>query len=560
MKEFDEYTLAEKIVIKRKCQQSLLNFTVIFFEMLQGEKFRLNWHHRYIFHELEKIIRGKSDNPNTIINLPPGGTKTEIISIHLPAYCNMLVSIGELDKVRNLNLSYADTLVKRNSRRTRDIINSEEYRTFWPCQFGVNQDQEWEIINDKGKTVSTTVSKSSGGQVTGSRGGYMRNPDNPRFTGSVNLDDFDKPKDMFSETKRENNQSMLTNTIRSRRADEHTPVLAIAQRLHIEDSSGYLLNGGMGINFRNIIIPGLINQSYIDALPSPINKICEQMVKKHDPVQYNGEDHWSYWHEKESAQDYLHLLERDDYTFHSQVMQKPVKPGGNLIDIDWFNTYTALPRLNSIKIFVDTNSGKVTDRNDFNVFTVAGIGEDNNIYILEVSRAKFDVDELKDEANRLWEYWRTDTGNNKQPCLYMSIEDKQAGQGLITQLKKAKSISVVPVQRGNNQNKYVRFQNIKHEIKQGRVYIPDHNCRDANGNRVTDIPLWNCKHRSASTMWVSEFLSEAANLNVGVLLDQESGFDDQMDTLFDCLDDFCLQNGGVNISAMTSNLSHILGY
>ena len=87
MKEFDEYTLAEKIVIKRKCQQSLLNFTVIFFEMLQGEKFRLNWHHRYIFHELEKIIRGKSDNPNTIINLPPGGTKTEIISIHLPVYC-----------------------------------------------------------------------------------------------------------------------------------------------------------------------------------------------------------------------------------------------------------------------------------------------------------------------------------------------------------------------------------------------------------------------------------------------------------------------------------------
>ena len=142
----------------------------------------------------------------------------------------------------------------------------------------------------------------------------------------------------------------------------------------------------------------------------------------------------------------------------------------------------------------------------------------------------------------------------------MSIEDKQAGQGLITQLKKAKSISVVPVQRGNDQNKYVRFMNIKHEIKQGRVYIPDHNNIDANGKRVTDIPLWNCKHRSANTMWVSEFLSEAANLTVGVLLDQETGFDDQMDTLFDCLDDFCLQNGGVNVAAMTSNLSHILGY
>ena len=169
-------------------------------------------------------------------------------------------------------------------------------------------------------------------------------------------------------------------------------------------------------------------------------------------------------------------------------------------------------------------------------------------------------DELLEEANRIWNYWRQDKAHNKQPCVYMKVEDKAAGQGLIQVLKKRNHVSVVPVPRGANQNKYVRFCNVKHELKQGKVFIPDHTAKDANGNKITEIPLWLCKDRSANVHWVPEFLAELANVNVGVLLDQEAGYDDQLDVLMDALDDFCLENSNFNVSAMTSNLSHILGY
>ena len=132
--DWDELTFEERLALKIKSEKSFLNFTRIWFELLQGEELLVNWHHKWIASEIDKIVRG-GQSKNIAISIPPGGTKTELISIHLPAYTNMLVQTGVLDKFRNLNISFADTLVKRNSRRTRDIIASKEYQELWPCEF-----------------------------------------------------------------------------------------------------------------------------------------------------------------------------------------------------------------------------------------------------------------------------------------------------------------------------------------------------------------------------------------------------------------------------------------
>ena len=125
--EWEELDFCQRLAIKRRSEKSFLNFTRLWFELVQGEKLLVNWHHRLIAQEVDRVVRGGHSSENIAISIPPGGTKTEFMSIHLPAYTNMLVSIGELEKFRNLNLSFADTLVKRNSRRTRDIIGSRDY-------------------------------------------------------------------------------------------------------------------------------------------------------------------------------------------------------------------------------------------------------------------------------------------------------------------------------------------------------------------------------------------------------------------------------------------------
>lgn len=533
--EFENQSFAERLAIKLACERSFLNFTRIFFELLQGDRMLVNWHHKWMGEELDRIVVGGDHSTNIIFSVPPGSSKTETVSIHLPAYTNMLVQTGQLKRFRNLNLSFADTLVKRNSRRTRDIIASREFQEFWPCSFGVNQAEEWEIVNGKGKSVGQTVSRGMGGQITGGRAGYFGD----EFSGAVILDDPDKPEDMFSKTKRDTQQRKMVNTIRSRRGDkskEHpTPFFIIQQRLHIEDTTGFCLAGGMGVKFKQIKIPALITEKYISTLPEHIQELCWNDIKDSDFVTLGGEKHWSFWPKMEGVEQLIELRERDPYTFASQYQQEPIKMSGNLVNTDSFGRYKVLPQLLWLAVYVDTNSGKVTDRNDFTVFNLCGMGVDGKMYVIEIKRGKWTPTELLAEAKACWNRWRAMSPPDKKVTLrYMKVEDKQAGQGLIADLQRENNVPVSPVQRGQGQNKYVRHCNCEPKITMRKVMIPE--SYDEDGNRILQT-VWEDGTPAAPTDWVLSFLAECDALTIGILMDTESGYDDQYDTLMDAIDD-----------------------
>ena len=534
--EWEELEFLERLFIKEKSEKSFLNFTRLWFELIQGEKLLVNWHHRYIAQEVDKVVRGGNHSTNLAISIPPGGTKTEFMSIHLPAYTNMLVQTGVLNRFRNLNLSFADSLVKRNSRRTRDIIASPEYQELWPCGFGVNQAEEWQILTPKGKVTGETVSRAMGGQITGGRGGYFGDS----FSGSVNMDDPMKPEDAFSMVKRDALNRKLNNTVRSRRGDkskEHpTPFFMIMQRLHVDDPIGFALKGELGVPFKPLVIPALIDEDYLDTLAPDIRKVCWETIKDTDSR------YWSYWPEMEHIDQLIDLWERDEYTFSSQYMQKPTLMSGGLIETAWLGTYTQLPFMTWAAIYVDTNSGKVKDHLDYTVFTLCGMGDDGNLYVIDVSRGRWDPTDLLQEAEDLWDRWRAMIPETQRLVIRsMNIEDKQAGQGLITTLTKRKKIPVVPVPRGDGQNKFVRHSNCQPQLKMGKVFVPM--VHDDDGEKV-GMTTWFNGDPCCSTNWVTPFLSELDLVTVGVLMDSEKGFDDQYDTLMDAIDDMLIHNVG----------------
>ncbi len=122
MLEFEELNLAQRVALKQMSQRDFLTFTRLWFNLMQGDKLRVNWHHHMFADLVDDIIWRRIPNRNWVINVPPGSTKTEFFSIHAPAYVNTLVLSGKLNRFRNLNLSYSDTLTKRNSLRTKAII------------------------------------------------------------------------------------------------------------------------------------------------------------------------------------------------------------------------------------------------------------------------------------------------------------------------------------------------------------------------------------------------------------------------------------------------------
>lgn len=534
--EWDDLSFPERVIIRSKSTKSFLNFTRIWFELIQGDRLLVNWHHRLMASKIDDLLAGRLVPRNLIINIPPGGTKTEFFSIHFPAYVNALVQEKRLKRFRNLNISFADTLVKRNSRRTRDIIASREYQEFWPCSFGVNQAEEWEIKDERGRSIGQTVSRSSNGQITGGRGGYY----GPEFSGMVMLDDYNKPVDMLSESRRKSANTLLVNTIRSRRGDkskEHpTPFVSIQQRLHTDDATGFMLAGGMGVPFHHVAIPAMIDEKYIQLLDEPWRSLCWETVKDTDSVVVGGVRYWSYWPQMEDVNDLLQLWEKDRYTFLSQYQQNPMALTGGIIDTSWFRTYTTLPKLTHRAVYVDTNSGKVEDWLDYTVFTLAGMGVDGNLYIIDVVRGRWDPEDLLKKAEEVWEKWRLSGSIRVMPLRHMAIEEKQAGQGLITTLKKRSqtpgqlAIPVREIPRGTGQNKLVRCLNVIPQIKTGKVFVPATHTDD--GQKLSSI-FYEDGTVAGSTDWVLTAMTECAAFSA----DDSHDNDDILDTWMDAIDD-----------------------
>lgn len=534
--EWDDLSFPERVIIRSKSTKSFLNFTRIWFELIQGDRLLVNWHHRLMASKIDDLLAGRLVPRNLIINIPPGGTKTEFFSIHFPAYVNALVQEKRLKRFRNLNISFADTLVKRNSRRTRDIIASREYQEFWPCSFGVNQAEEWEIKDERGRSIGQTVSRSSNGQITGGRGGYY----GPEFSGMVMLDDYNKPVDMLSESRRKSANTLLVNTIRSRRGDkskEHpTPFVSIQQRLHTDDATGFMLAGGMGVPFHHVAIPAMIDEKYIQSLDEPWRSLCWETVKDTDSVVVGGVRYWSYWPQMEDVNDLLQLWEKDRYTFLSQYQQNPMALTGGIIDTSWFRTYTTLPKLTHRAVYVDTNSGKVEDWLDYTVFTLAGMGVDGNLYIIDVVRGRWDPEDLLKKAEEVWEKWRLSGSMRVMPLRHMAIEEKQAGQGLITTLKKRSqtpgqlAIPVREIPRGTGQNKLVRCLNVIPQIKTGKVFVPATHTDD--GQKLSSI-FYEDGTIAGSTDWVLTAMTECAAFSA----DDSHDNDDIIDTWMDAIDD-----------------------
>lgn len=474
MLEFEELGMKERIALKHLSQRDLLTFTRVWFNLLQGDKLRVNWHHHMVCDAFDDIVYKRTSNPNKVFNVPPGSTKTETLSIHAPAYVNSLVSTGKLSRFRNLNLSFSNDLVIRNSIRTRDIIASAEYQSLFESTFGVNQASEWTVVDGRGKRIGETVSRSVGGQITGSRAGYI----GEQFSGLITLDDPDKVADMLSPVKRKRQHDYMTGTIRSRRGDKSkdnaTPIICIAQRTHIEDTSGFLLSGGMGIKFDHIKIPALITEDYIESLPEKYKDLCWRDVKDTESVVLAGQRYWSFWGANEDIGQLMDLWEADEYTFSSQYQQEPIALSGKIFSADWIKYYgdedNPTPPYFEYRFITADTATKTGTRNDFSVMCHWGVYL-GNLYLISMRRGKWEAPELEIEFRGLiseaWDMNKNQASANLRAVL---VEAKSSGIGLIQTVGRSSPVPITPVER--NVDKLTRAMDCAPQIKAGRLYLP----------------------------------------------------------------------------------------
>jgi len=296
------------------------------------------------------------------------------------------------------------------------------------------------------------------------------------FSGYVAADDWDKPDDMFSDAKRTRSHTRLVNTLRSRRAvsnDENpTPMLFIQQRLHIDDSSAFILSGGMGVKADlHITIPALIDREYIESLPEHLRDRCIRDVCGSEQV----DGKWSYWPAKEGIRSLLDLRDAHPYTFLSQYMQAPDTLDGGIFAEEDFLYYGGEdadlqePSIYDYRIITVDTAQKTNTWNDWTVFAEWGVA-DSRIYRIGFKRAKMKADQLRRDFKSFVEYAQNRNSTKNGILRKVLVEDKSSGTGLIQELEGKLPIRITPVQR--DKDKLTRAMDVQAHHIAKKVVLP----------------------------------------------------------------------------------------
>lgn len=263
--------LPSKAEIKAElCRRSFYYFVQEFWDIIIPEDPVWNWHIEYLCQEAQEIImrlRKSVDHPtrekkleDLIINIPPGTTKSTILTVMLPAWAWTIDTT-----LRILSMSFSDTVAMGHAVKSRNIIQSDRYRRYFP-NVQIKKDQ-----NNKTNYENT----SNGQRYAAGIGGSITS----LHFHLIIIDDPLNPKQAASEVECLNASTLIDSTLSTRKVDkEVTVTMMIMQRLSENDPTGHMLSK-KGKKIRHICLPAelldgpipeTLAQFYVNGLLDPV--------------------------------------------------------------------------------------------------------------------------------------------------------------------------------------------------------------------------------------------------------------------------------------------------
>lgn len=251
-----------------QCRRSLFKFVQEFWSEIIPEDPVWNWHIEYLCDELQRdVIRvcklaedkrydlpAKQREPklhDILINIPPGSSKSTICTVMMPAWAWAVDPT-----LRILTASYSGDLSQDHSVKSRDIIQSDKYRQYFP-KIKIREDSNNKNNyknTDHGERYATSV----GGTVTGFHAHI------------IVVDDPLNTKKAISEVELEAACTFMDTTLSTRKIDKAvTPIILVMQRLHDMDPSGNMLSK-KGKRIKHICLPATLKSRTDAAAENPI--------------------------------------------------------------------------------------------------------------------------------------------------------------------------------------------------------------------------------------------------------------------------------------------------
>lgn len=267
-----------------------------------------NWHLDALCAHLEAITDGRINR--LLINVPPGSSKSMIVSVLWPAW---EWGPGARRSLRYLTTSFAEDSVKRDTRKHRDLTLSEWYRSLWPEVVLVRTGEMSFANRDTGTREGTPF-----GSLTAKRGDRLI------------IDDPHSTKTAESEAERAATVRQFREGALNRLNDqERSAIVVVMQRLHEQDVSGAILKLGMG--FEHLMLP-----MEFEPGRSVVTKIGFR-----DPRTEDGELLDPVRFPRKVVDDLKKGL--GSYAYAGQYQQRPAPREGGLFKRAWLPIVDALP-------------------------------------------------------------------------------------------------------------------------------------------------------------------------------------------------------------------------
>lgn len=374
---------------------------------------------------------------NLLVNVPPGSSKTIVAGVYAPAWLWI--------RDPSLTVRYSSgnpEMVKKSSRASRDLIESDWYRSTFRPAWRIRQDQD---------AVGVYANDARGAR-------YSRGID-ARVTGErvdvLVIDDPIDAADAYSDLARATVNRKWDEAIANRVNDPRRCArVGIMQRLHEGDWSAHVLAQG----WRHLCIP----MEFED--PSCTCADCharETVIGWRDPRTERGElMHPSRYPREVVDQEKVVL---GSYGAAGQLQQRPAPLEGGIFKRAWWRYVDAPPQCDQVVVSVDANVKKTASGSRTAILVVGRAGASR--YVLDAWAQSVDFPDLCPAIRAAVSRWPR--------VSRVIVEDKANGPAAVATLReelRAAGVVVEAVSPGAD-SKVGRAQAVSPVVECGQVAL-----------------------------------------------------------------------------------------
>jgi predicted phage terminase large subunit-like protein len=444
------------------CKESFFEFFCAFWHTIEAVELKLNWHIRYLCDQLQEVYElweSKRAQPDVLINVPPGTSKSTTVTQLFPAWLWV-----RKPSIRLISSSFNAALSISHSTKTRLCLKSPKFQQLYPGLIEFQDDQDGKT-DYRNTALGQRYSTSTTGGPTGNHADF------------IIIDDPLNPQKAASEAALLSASDHLK-TLATRTTDpERTVKIMVMQRISEKDPAGEWLTSGRPL--RHICLPGELTK---DKQTGVVGKQVRPTYLKEEYVDGLLDPIRRPRHVLQGLKVAL-----GSYAYAGQVQQMPAPDEGGILKKAWFHTITypdflKVPGASAAVWHGDADTAYTDQqKNDPSALLISTyIGQ--TLYVRFVEEMWLEFPALKKKLPELLATHDAATAQSK-----LHVEPKASGKSVVQDLKAITQLNVVeaPTPDGDKRS---RVNTASAFIESGRVVLIDGSWNEKLINQAAAFP------------------------------------------------------------------------